>query len=232
MVLISASNRGLHGDYRIFLKWDTSGRMTEHRRYSPAAARNRTLILDVLRQQLPKSGSVLEIASGTGEHIVHFAAGCPDLTFQPTDPSPDALNSIAAWIEAEATDNVKPPLALDVLQADWPVQACDAVYCSNMIHIAPWTACEGLIAGSARVLRPGGLLFLYGPFFRAGVETAPGNIAFDRDLRGRNPDWGIRHLDAVAERAAMAGFDAPEITEMPANNLCVAFRLNAGTADR
>lgn len=205
--------------------------MTGQRRYSPAAGRNRTLILEVLREKLPNSGTVLEIASGTGEHIVHFAAQCPNLKFQPTDPSPEALTSIAAWIDAEATGNVRSPIALDVLQADWPVPDCDAVYCSNMIHIAPWTACEGLIAGSARALQPGGLLFIYGPFFRAGIETAPGNIAFDRDLRRRNPEWGIRHLDEVAELATMAGFHPPEITEMPANNLCVAFRLNSDATD-
>lgn len=199
--------------------------MTEQRRYSAAAARNRTLILDVLRERLPKSGTVLEIASGTGEHIVHFAANCPDLTFQPTDPSADALSSISAWIGAEETVNVRPPIALDVLQQQWPVPDCDAVYCSNMIHIAPWAACEGLIAGSSRILRSGGLLFIYGPFLRSGIETAPGNTAFDLDLRRRDPDWGIRHLDQVSELAANAGFCAPQITEMPANNLFVTFRL-------
>lgn len=225
-------NSGFRKGYRIFVEWDTSGRMTEQRRYSAAAARNRSLILEVLRERLPASGLVLEIASGTGEHIVHFAAHCPDLTFQPTDPSPESLDSIAAWIAAEGTGNVRPPIALDVLRAEWPVTQSDAVYCSNMIHIAPWAACEGLVAGSARVLRPGGLLFIYGPFFRSGIETAPGNIAFDQDLRGRNPDWGIRHLDEVSELAKAAGFGAPEFTEMPSNNLCVEFRLLPVAAGR
>lgn len=213
--------------YRIFKEWDTSADMSEHRRYSASAARNRDLILGVLREHLPTSGTVLEIASGTGEHAVHFAAHCPDLTFQPTDPSPEALASITAWIDAEGTPNVRPPIALDVLATEWPVQQCDLVYCCNMIHIAPWQACEGLIAGSAHILRSGGLLFFYGPFLRAGTETAPGNRAFDQDLRNRNPDWGIRHLDEVAKLAANAGFEAPEVTEMPANNLCVAFRLKS-----
>lgn len=198
--------------------------MTDHRRQAPSAARNRDPILAVLRDVLPPAGTVLEIASGTGEHSVHFAQALPGLTFQPSDPNPDARLSIAAWVADSGLANLHPPLDLDVTSPAWPVRAADAVLCINMIHISPWASTEGLMRGAASILPPGGPLYLYGPYRRAGVATAPSNEAFDRDLRQRNAAWGLRELEAVAEVAAAAGFSGPEVTEMPANNLSVVFR--------
>ncbi|WP_225767550.1 DUF938 domain-containing protein [Inquilinus sp. Marseille-Q2685] len=198
--------------------------MTDHRQYAPAAARNRDPILAVLRGVLPRTGTVLEIASGSGEHIVHFAAAIPDLVFQPSDPNPEARRSIAAWTADSGLANLRPPLALDAAAASWPVTTADAVLCINMIHISPWAATEGLMRGAASILPPGAALYLYGPYRRAGVATAPSNEAFDRDLRQRNTDWGLRELEAVAELAAATGFSGPEVAEMPANNLSVVFR--------
>ena len=193
---------------------------TDARRFSPSAARNRGPILDALRPRLPAAGLLLEVASGTGEHCAHLAAALPGLTFQPTDPDADALASIDAW--CGDLPNVRPALALDAA-AEWPVTVADAVLCSNMIHIAPWAATVGLMAGAARVLPPGGVLALYGPYMRGGQHTGPGNAAFDVDLRARNPAWGVRELEAVAALAAEAGFGPPEVLQMPADNLIVVF---------
>jgi SAM-dependent methyltransferase len=190
----------------------------------PAAARNRQPILEVLRQHLRAHGQVLEVASGSGEHVVHFAQACPDLTFQPSDPDPAHRASIDAWTGALGLANVRPAIPLDVTAQAWPVEAADAVLCSNMIHIAPWAAAVGLIRGAGRILPPGGLLYLYGPYKRGGQHTAPSNQAFDRSLRGQNPEWGVRDLEAVANLAAAQGFAAPVIIEMPANNLSLAFK--------
>lgn len=198
--------------------------MTDHRQQAPAAARNRNPILAVLRAVLPPAGTVLEIASGSGEHSVHFARALPDLVFQPSDPNPEARLSIAAWAAESGLANLRPPLALDAASPSWPVTAADAVLCINMIHISPWASTEGLMRGAASILPPGGPLYLYGPYRRAGVATAPSNEAFDRDLRGRDPAWGLRELEAVAALAAAAGFSGPAVTEMPANNLSVVFR--------
>ncbi len=195
---------------------------TDARRFSPSAARNRDPILQALRPRLPAAGLVLEVASGTGEHCAHLAAALPGLRFQPTDPDPDALASIDAWCGALA--NVRPALALDAAAADWPVAAADAVLCINMIHIAPWEATVGLVAGAARVLAPGGMLALYGPYMRDGRHTGPGNVAFDADLRARNPAWGVRALEDVAALAAAVGFGVPEVVKMPADNLVLVFR--------
>lgn len=198
------------------------------RRYAPAAARNRQPILDVLRQHLPPCGLVLEIASGTGEHITHFAqAGSAALVFQPSDPDTAARASIDAWTAALGLTSVRPAIALDAEQADWPVHSADAVLCINMIHIAPWTAAVGLFSGAARILPPSGLLFLYGPFRRNGRHTAPSNERFDMDLRGRNPAWGVRDVEAVSSLAADNGFTPPLVAEMPANNLSLVFRMPA-----
>ena len=195
------------------------------RQYAPSAARNRDPIWAVLGPQLPPRGLVLEIASGSGEHTVHFArlAG-PQLTFQPSDPDAPARASIDAWAAASGLPNIRPALALDAAAETWPIDRADVVVCINMIHISPWASTVGLVRGAARVLPPGGLLFLYGPYRRGGQHTAPSNAAFDADLRRRNPAWGVRDLEAVAELAASAGFEAPTITPMPANNLCVLFR--------
>ncbi|TAJ83485.1 DUF938 domain-containing protein [Reyranella sp.] len=194
------------------------------RREAPSAQRNRQPILDVLKHHLPAAGLVLEIASGTGEHVVHFAATAPYLTFQPSDPDDGARASIDGWVETLRLPNVRPAVALDVTSSIWPVDHASAILCSNMIHIAPWEATVGLMAGAGRILPTGGLLFLYGPYRRGGRHTAPSNEAFDLDLRRRNPAWGVRDLEAVADLAAAQGFDPPVTTEMPANNLTLAFK--------
>lgn len=195
------------------------------RRYAPAAARNRGPILEVLRRHLPARGVVLEIASGSGEHIVHFAEALgPGLEFQPSDPEPAARESIAAWSAGLGLTNIRPPLDLDAAGAEWPLATADAVLCINMIHISPWSSAIGLIRGAARVLPDGGLLYLYGPFRRGGGHTAVSNEKFDADLRRQNPVWGIRNLEDVTALAAAAGFALPDVVEMPANNLSVIFR--------
>ena len=196
----------------------------DRRLYAPAAVRNRDAILAVLRDHLPARGLVLELASGSGEHLAHFAAQLPDLAFQPSDPDDAARASADAWAAATGAANLRPALALDATAADWPIAAADAVLCINMIHIAPWRAAGGLIAGAARILPAGGLLYLYGPFKRAGAHTAPSNQAFDASLRAQNAAWGVRDLDAVAALAASAGFAGPQIVAMPANNLSLIFR--------
>lgn len=196
--------------------------MTDPRQHAPATARNRDAILAVLHRLAPASGTVLEVASGSGEHAAHFAASLPGLVFQPTDPDAARRASIDAWCAGIA--NVRPALALDATTGPWPAGPFDLLLCCNMIHIAPWEAAEGLVAGAGRVLSPGGVLLLYGPFRRQGVKTAPGNEAFDADLRARNPQWGVRDLESVDALARAAGFGGAEITEMPANNLSVAWR--------
>ena len=200
--------------------------MTDPRQFAPATQRNRDVILDVLRRILPAQGLVLEIASGSGEHAVHFATHLPDLEFQPTDPNPHALASIAAWAEATGLRNVRPPVQLDVCQPFWPIANAAALVCINMIHISPWEAAVGLITGAAAVLPSGAPLYLYGPFIRAGVDTAPSNLAFDQSLRDRDSKWGIRRLEDVAAAALSAGFSGPVVTEMPANNVSVVFTKN------
>ncbi|MGL4284885.1 MAG: DUF938 domain-containing protein [Phreatobacter sp.] len=191
---------------------------------APSVQRNREPILAVLREVLPSRGLVLEVASGSGEHVVHFAAALPGLTFQPSDPDTAALGSIAARTAKSGLANIRPPLRLDAAAPDWPVPAADAVICINMIHISPWRATLGLFAQAGRVLRPGGVLYLYGPYRRPGRELEPSNLAFDESLRSRNPEWGLRDLDTVAALAAASGFGAPAMTEMPANNLSLVFR--------
>ncbi len=205
---------------------DDKPRMTDDaRRISPAAARNREPILEVLRRHLPPRGLVLEIASGSGEHITHFAhASDPALVFQPSDPDGDARRSIDAWAATLGLSNLRAAVALDAAAADWPIRHADAVLCINMIHIAPWAAAQGLMRGAARVLPPQGLLYLYGPFSREGRHTAPSNASFDQDLRQRDPVWGVRALEDVAALAAAAGFAPPLIEQMPANNLSLVFR--------
>lgn len=194
-------------------------------RASPSTARNREPILDVLKSRLPASGLVLEIASGAGEHAVHNAAALPGITWQPTDPDPEALASIAAWRDHAGLPNLLPPLRLDAADPErWPVDQADAVVNINMIHISPWSATEGLMAGAARRLPREGLLFLYGPYVEADVETAPSNAAFDASLRSRNPAWGLRRLEDVTALAAAHGLRLAERIAMPANNLSLVFR--------
>lgn len=194
-------------------------------RMAPSTARNRDPILEVLRTRLPGQGLVLEVAAGSGEHAVHFAAALPTLQWQPTDADPEALESIAAWREHAGLGNFLAPLALDASQPDdWPVERADAVLAINMIHISPWTATLGLFAGAARRLPSGGGLFLYDPFMERDTPTAPSNLEFDRSLRRRNPHWGIRHLDHLAALGVTHGLVLSERHAMPANNLVVVFR--------
>jgi len=191
---------------------------------SPSVARNREPILAVLRRVLPVRGIVLEIASGTGEHAIHFAAALPELIWQPTDRDPEARRSIAARRAAAVLPNLLPPLELDAAAPSWPVERADAIVAINMIHIAPWSAAEGLMAGAARLLAPGGILYLYGPYQENGRHTAPSNAAFDASLRARDPEWGVRDVGAVAELAARHGLALAERVAMPANNLSLDFR--------
>ena len=193
----------------------------------PATARNRDPILAVLRDVLPAHGDVLEIASGSGEHIVHFAAALPGLRFFPTDVDPEALASIDAWREHENLTNVMPATALDVRDATWPIERVDAILCSNMIHISPWEATLGLLDGAARIVSAGGLLVLYGPFMRDGKHTAESNAVFDASLRSRDPAWGVRDLRDVQMQAEQRAFALEKTVQMPANNLTVIFRREA-----
>jgi len=200
------------------------GERPDPRLYAPAVARNREPILAVLRRVLPAAGLVLEVASGSGEHAAFFAAALPGVSWQPSDPDPRARASIAAFLDAGAPPNLLPPLALDAAAGGWPIARAMAVVCINMIHVAPWSACEGLIAGAARVLPPGGVLYLYGPYKEEGRHTAPSNEAFDADLRARDPSWGVRDLDEVMALARRHSFAHQETVIMPANNRSVVFR--------
>ncbi len=193
----------------------------DRRRHAPATQRNREPILAVLRAVLPASGLVLEVASGSGEHAAHFAAALPVLTWQPSDPDPANRASCDAWCAGLA--NVRQAIALDAAAPDWPVARADALLCVNMAHIAPWAATLGLVAGAARLMAPGAPLILYGPWLREGVETAPGNIAFDASLRAQDPRWGLRRVEDLIA-ASGADFTAPEIVAMPANNLTLVLR--------
>jgi SAM-dependent methyltransferase len=191
---------------------------------SPAVARNRDPILAVLRSFLPSGGTVLEIASGTGEHAEYFARHLPHLVWQPTDPDPDALASISAHRSAAQLGNLLAPVRLDVTASDWPIRQADAVVSINMIHISPWTAAQGLMSGAARLLSAGEVLYLYGPFKENGIHTAPSNAAFDASLRARDPLWGVRDVSDVCELAGSHGFEFVERVAMPANNLSLVFR--------
>lgn len=198
--------------------------MTDHRRSAPHVARNAAPITEILQGVLPERGRVLEVASGSGEHALHFARAFPKLLWQPSDPEPAALRSIEAWRAAVGLFNLLPSVSLDARAADWPVTEADAILCINMVHISPWSATIGLLRGAERLLAPGAPLYLYGPYRQAGVETAPSNEAFDTDLRARNPGWGVRELEAVVAEAETRGFALDRVTPMPANNLSVVFR--------
>src|SRR4051812_43942798 len=193
--------------------------------HSPAADRNREPILAQLRPLLGAGGNALEIASGTGQHVVFFAAALPGWTWQPTDFDAGMLPVIAERIAQAGLANVLAPRQLDVLAPQWdlPPQAFDAIFCANMLHIAPWATCPALMAGAARHLKPGGRLVLYGPFFEAGVAPAPGNVAFDQSLRQRDAAWGIRALSDVVAQAREAGLALAQRHAMPANNLLLVF---------
>ena len=196
---------------------------------SPAARRNRDPILAVLRRMLPAQGAVLELASGSGEHALWLAAHLPGLLFQPSDPDPASRASISAWIAHEGLPNVRAPLAVDAADEDWTLpgeiaERLVAILCINMTHVAPWQATLGLLRGAGRMLRSGGVLYLYGPYKREGRDTAPSNAAFDASLRARDPAWGVRDLEDVVAAAGRAGLVVASVEEMPANNLSVVFR--------
>lgn len=192
-------------------------------RINAAAERNKDPILRVLDRFLPQQGTVLEIASGTGQHVAYFAAAHSSLTWQPTDVNAELFESIAAHVEEAGVSNVLPAAMLDVTRDQWPVSSADAVICINMIHISPWETTSGLFAGAGRLLSDGDRILLYGPFRRDGRHTASSNEAFDASLRARNASWGVRDMEAVVQTAQTAGFDAEEIIEMPANNFCLVF---------
>ncbi|MBC7608914.1 MAG: DUF938 domain-containing protein [Polaromonas sp.] len=200
--------------------------------FSAAAERNKHDILATLRQVIPAAGHALEIASGTGQHVAWFADHLAQWTWQPTDPQPEALDSVAATVTEHGLTNVRPALQLDVMQSSWlPVhadatghgKAFDLIYCANMLHIAPWTTCAALMQGSARHLTPGGVLVTYGPYLEGEVSTSEGNLAFDQSLRARGADWGIRQREDVEQQAAQAGLTLAARHAMPANNLLLVW---------
>jgi SAM-dependent methyltransferase len=198
--------------------------MTGARRYAPATERNREPIAAVLREVLPPAGTLLEIASGTGEHAAYLAPLFPNLQWQPTDPDSEALASIEAWRLESAAPNLRGPLYLDAASETWPLDRADAILCVNMVHISPWRSTVGLMQGAGRLLPPGGPLVLYGPYRRAEVPTAPSNEAFDESLKARNREWGLRDLEAVRAEAETNGLAFLRLYEMPANNLTLVFR--------
>lgn len=194
---------------------------------SASSERNKDPILDVLRDTLPDAGLVLEIASGTGQHAVHFAAALSAITWQPSDIDPELRASVAAWRNEAGLANLLEPIHLDVTADPWPVSEAAAIVNANMIHIAPWEACTGLLDGAGRILPEGGILFMYGPYRIGGKHTAPSNEQFDHSLRARDPSWGIRNLDDVALEARRRGLHLIKTVQMPANNLSVIYRKTA-----
>jgi cyclopropane fatty-acyl-phospholipid synthase-like methyltransferase len=198
--------------------------LDDGRWFTQAAERNKDPILAVLARFLPSSGLVLEIASGTGQHVVHFAANLPQLEWQPSDPDADLRESVQRRIREAGLTNVRNPIDLDVRRQPWPLASADAVVCINMIHVAPWEATDALLTGAAGVMSAGGALVLYGPYRRFGAHTAPSNASFDAQLRATDPAWGLRDMESVIERAATAGFELADVVDMPANNFSVVFR--------
>ncbi|MXO51190.1 DUF938 domain-containing protein [Erythrobacter gaetbuli] len=194
------------------------------KRHAPATARNSAPLADVLARELPQTGLVLEIASGSGEHAVFMARRFPALEWQPSDVDTDALASIDAWSQEAGAGNIRQAIAIDATVPEWPVQHADAVVCVNMIHISPYAATEGLFAGAGKLLSKGQSLILYGPFIETGVGTAPSNLAFDADLKARNAAWGLREVEALDELAQLNGLVRTARHEMPANNLTLVYR--------
>jgi hypothetical protein len=207
-------------DERRFYETATAGA----RRSAPAALRNRQPIAKVLEEWLPDRGLVLEIASGTGEHAVHFADRFPQLEWQPSDIHPDALASIRAWRAEAGLPNLREPLTIDASSASWPIDAADAVLSINMVHISPWASALGLLNGAARILPAGAPLILYGPWLKDDVPTAPSNLAFDSDLKRRDPAWGLRRVEDFATAADGRGLRLMETRAMPANNMMLLLR--------
>ncbi|HEU4957855.1 MAG TPA: DUF938 domain-containing protein [Sphingomicrobium sp.] len=199
----------------------------EVKRQAPAAARNVAPIGDVLAEWLPRSGLVLEIASGTGEHALAFARRFPNLDWQPSDPDPEALASIAAW-QREGPQNLLKPIQLDVCADEWPIERADALLCINMVHISPWEASIGLLEGAARLLGEGSSLLMYGPWLEANVETAPSNLTFDQSLKARDSRWGLRLVEDFAPEASIRGLFLADRRAMPANNIMLRFEVGSG----
>jgi SAM-dependent methyltransferase len=195
----------------------------EVKRHAPATERNRDVIAETLARVLPAEGLVLEVASGTGEHAVHFAKRFPALTWQPSDPDPIALASINAWRADSNVPNMRPAMLLDA-SADWPIAQADAVVCINMTHISPWAATVGLLRNAARLLPQSAVLFIYGPYNQRDVPLADSNAAFDASLRQQNAEWGLRYVDDIAAEAHISGLHLDSVIDMPANNLSLIFR--------
>ena len=212
------------------MRCEEADELADGRLVSPSADRNKGPILGVLERILPPTGVVLEIASGTGQHVVHFARGLPRLTWQPSDVEAECLRSISAWLAAARLPNIRQPVTLDVQALPWPVAEVDGIVCANLLHIAPWPIVPALFAGARAVLRAPGPIYLYGPYSIGGRHTAPSNEAFDRVLRAHDPEWGVRDLTEVARVAGDEGFDLNETVGMPANNLSVVFRKRGATA--
>jgi SAM-dependent methyltransferase len=200
----------------------------EGRRSAPAALRNREPIAQVLAEWLPKRGLVLEVASGTGEHAVFFAGRFPKLEWQPSDLDAAALQSIRSWRAEAALPNLREPLIIDAASNDWPIESADAVLSINMVHISPWASSLGLLEGASRLLRAGGPLILYGPWLGDRIETAPSNLAFDADLKRRDPEWGLRNVEIFAAEAQARGLELVDQRAMPANNRMLLFRNGTG----
>ena len=196
--------------------------------FTPSAERNQQPILEVLARVLPRRGLVLEIASGTGQHVVHFAKALPDLTWQPSDADAELRESIGLRVREEQRANINSPIDLDVSRLPWPLQTADAVIAINLIHVAPWSATPALFAGAGALLSADQVLFLYGAYRRFGHHTSESNAQFDLDLRAINPEWGLRDLEAVSEIAASAGFVLAEVVGMPANNFSLVFNRREG----
>ena len=194
--------------------------MIEH---SPSAERNRHDILPVLAEILADTGQVLEVPCGTGQHAVHFAEALKGLRWQPADVDPVALRSTQLRSEESALPNLAPPIRLDVCDSQWPLSELDGIICINLLHIAPWGACVGLMRGAQQCLRSGGLLYLYGAYLQKGKKTAPSNLDFDASLRERNSEWGVRLLEEVVAVAEEHQLHLREVREMPNNNLSVIF---------
>jgi hypothetical protein len=203
------------------MRFEPADVLPDGRIVSPSAERNKRPIAELLMRVLPEQGDVLEVSSGTGQHVLHFAQAMPHICFQPTEPDADNLKSIASWLASASLPNVNAPIRLDVHDEIWPVGKVAAVVCLNMIHIAPQSTTEALLRGAARVMDSGGILFLYGPYRRQGRHTSAGNEAFDELLRARNPEWGVRNLEDVALLAASEGLELQKVHDMPANNLAI-----------
>jgi SAM-dependent methyltransferase len=200
------------------------------RRHAPSAQRNEAPILDVLAEALPATGRAVEIGSGTGQHIAAFARAFPAIDWLPSDPHADSLASTAAWVTETALDNLAAPLALDVTAPDWQTALDgprDAIVCINVLHITPWAVAEGLMQGAGRLLSPGGILYLYGPYKRDGQHTAPSNTDFDASLRQRDPTWGIRDIADVTRCAEASGLTLDRTVDMPRDNFSLVFRRAA-----